>query len=278
MEWRKTGKTDGRDKGNKIKAERGKSSEAERDGAAERRGSPQGARVPGAAAQLRRRGRQSTRCLAVPAPGAPRGSRRSIWAVAARWAERAGQVAAQAEQRCCDRARRQGWPRGPRNTRRSFRGAPSSPLSRSSAGCVQGTRSHAGQRGGSAAGDVPVPGSSWDTQAVKELGGLKAPELGGSGSARLGTGAELCWHEWVLLEMTPARLGGGREPPVSSLPRCEGTVVFGQQDTGLWTRVLPGLWPPGWPPASSASSASRATALGGAGSLPCTVGPPTGPL
>lgn len=77
--------------------------------------------------------------------------------------------------------------------------------------------------------------------------------------------------------MPRARLGADREPPVSSLPRCEGIVVFGQLDAGLWPWVLPGLWPAGWPPASTASSASRATALGGAGgSLPCTMGPPTG--
>lgn len=63
---------------------------------------------------------------------------------------------------------------------------------------------------------------------------------------------------------------------VPSLPKCEGTVVFGQLDTGLWSWVLPGLWLSGWPSASSVASASRATALGGAGSIPCTMGPPTG--
>lgn len=44
-------------------------------------------------------------------------------------------------------------------------------------------------------------------QGVKKLGGLKAPELGESSSAVLGTGAERCWHKWVLIPVTPARLG-----------------------------------------------------------------------
>lgn len=64
---------------------------------------------------------------------------------------------------------------------------------------------------------------------------------------------------------------------MSSLPRCEGTVVFGQLDIVLWLWVLPGLWLPGWPSASTASPTSWATTLGGAGSILCTMGPPTGP-
>lgn len=46
MEERKTGKTGSRGKGNKIKAEGGKSGKAQRDGVAERRGSSQAVRVP----------------------------------------------------------------------------------------------------------------------------------------------------------------------------------------------------------------------------------------
>lgn len=191
--------------------------------------------------------------LAVPALGARRGSRRIHLGSpsALGWACRAGGSAGRAALCPCQEA---GLALGTaaelsRRSQLAFnwfqrRVRPRDTVTRWPAGracgwgcpCDQQQRGHAGE---------------------KELGGLKLPELGGSGGSVLGTGAERCWHKWVLTPVSPARLGisphaqGSGKHNVTAgslLPMPEPAVELGTLPN---VPSIPGYSRPGWVVAGS---------------------------
>lgn len=132
------------------------------------------------------RTRRARQCQPREHPGGAAGS---VWAVPARWAERAGQVEAQAEPRCArassgagpgERAADQKLSRRSRLAFNLFqrRVRPRDTV----------TRWPAGRDG--AWGMSP-----WPAAAGTGRGGLKPPELGGSGSAVPGAGPEQGWQQ-----------------------------------------------------------------------------------